>query len=117
MGSIVASPARAEATRHEIIDAAVELVDTVGYGDTGLADVMTRADITKGAFYYHFTSKDAVATDSPRPRQPDAATFTLAHMHIHDPAPGWATSSVNRCPRSPIPERRSTRAGRQRSSA
>jgi AcrR family transcriptional regulator len=53
--------ARAEATRQKIIHAAVDLFEEVGYGDTGLADILNRAGVTKGAFYYHFQSKEAVA--------------------------------------------------------
>jgi len=54
--------ARAEATRRRIIDSAVDLFDELGYGETGLADVLHRAGVSKGAFYYHFDSKEAVAT-------------------------------------------------------
>ncbi|MEI6252188.1 MAG: TetR/AcrR family transcriptional regulator [Mycobacteriaceae bacterium] len=54
--------ARAEATRRRIIDSAVELFDELGYGETGLADVLQHAGVSKGAFYYHFDSKEAVAT-------------------------------------------------------
>jgi len=53
---------RAEATRRKIINAAIELFNDVGYGETGLAEIMKRADVTKGAFYYHFTSKEALAS-------------------------------------------------------
>lgn len=53
--------ARAEATRRRIIDSAVALFDEFGYGETGLADVLQRAGVSKGAFYYHFDSKEAVA--------------------------------------------------------
>lgn len=53
--------ARAEATRRKIIDAAVELFADIGYGDTALADIVKTADVTKGAFYYHFNSREAVA--------------------------------------------------------
>lgn len=34
----------------------------VGYADTGLNDITTAANVTTGAFYYHFASKDALAT-------------------------------------------------------
>lgn len=54
--------ARAEATRRKILDSAVELFTDLGYGETGLADVLQRAGVSKGAFYYHFDSKEAVAT-------------------------------------------------------
>lgn len=53
---------RAELTRGRIIDAAVELFGGAGYGDTGLADILQRAEVTKGAFYYHFDTKEAVAS-------------------------------------------------------
>ena len=58
----MALQARAEATRRRIIDSAVELFSELGYGETGLADVLQRAGVSKGAFYYHFDSKEAVAT-------------------------------------------------------
>jgi AcrR family transcriptional regulator len=54
--------ARAEVTRRRILDSAVDLFDELGYGETGLADVLQRANVSKGAFYYHFDSKEAVAT-------------------------------------------------------
>ena len=53
--------ARAEATRQAIIDAAINLFSKKGYGETSLAEVQQLAGVTKGAFYYHFDSKDAVA--------------------------------------------------------
>lgn len=58
----MALQARAEATRRKIIETAVELFGQFGYGETGLADVLQRAGVSKGAFYYHFDSKEAVAT-------------------------------------------------------
>lgn len=58
----MALQARAEVTRHAIIDAAAELFETKGYGNVGLSDIIERAGITKGAFYYHFATKEAVAT-------------------------------------------------------
>lgn len=57
----VALQARAEATRRKIIETAIELFSELGYGETGLADVLQRAGVSKGAFYYHFDSKEAVA--------------------------------------------------------
>ena len=53
--------ARAEATRRRILDSAVDLFSEMGYGETGLADILQRAGVSKGAFYYHFDSKEAVA--------------------------------------------------------
>lgn len=53
---------RAEVTRQRIVDAAAELFGEPGYGDTGLAEILHRAEVTKGAFYYHFDTKEAVAS-------------------------------------------------------
>lgn len=53
--------ARAEVTRTRILDAAVELFDESGFAATGLGDIIERAEITKGALYYHFDSKEALA--------------------------------------------------------
>jgi AcrR family transcriptional regulator len=54
--------ARSEATRRRIIESAVDLINEIGYPAAGLADIIERADLTKGALYYHFDSKEAVAT-------------------------------------------------------
>lgn len=52
----------ATATRQRIIDAAVDLFTDHGFSATGLNDVAERAQITPGAFYYHFRSKDELAS-------------------------------------------------------
>ena len=57
----MAIQARADVTRRKIIDSAVDLFEEVGYGDTSLAEIIERAKVTKGAFYYHFADKEAVA--------------------------------------------------------
>ncbi len=54
--------ARSEATRQRIIDSAVDLINEIGYPAAGLADIIERAEMTKGALYYHFDSKEALAS-------------------------------------------------------
>jgi AcrR family transcriptional regulator len=54
--------ARSEATRRKIITSAVELFNEIGYPAAGLGDIIERAEMTKGALYYHFDSKEALAT-------------------------------------------------------
>lgn len=58
----MARQARSEATRRRIIDSAVDLINDIGYPASGLADIIEHAEVTKGAFYYHFDSKEALAT-------------------------------------------------------
>lgn len=53
--------ARAAGTRRDILDAAVALFAENGYGGTNLNQIIRRARVTQGAFYYHFSSKDEVA--------------------------------------------------------
>lgn len=52
---------KAQATREKIIAAAAELFYRNGYHATGLDKVIRRAGVTKGNFYYHFPSKEALA--------------------------------------------------------
>ena len=57
----MAMQVRAQTTRATIIQAAVDIFDEVGYGDTGLVDILHRAGVSKGAFYYHFPTKESLA--------------------------------------------------------
>lgn len=48
------------ATRDRVLNAAVELFANQGYDGTSVAQVIERAGLTKGGFYHHFASKDAL---------------------------------------------------------
>ena len=48
------------ATRNLILGAAATLFPTVGYEQTSVDDIVKEADVVKGTFYYHFTSKEEV---------------------------------------------------------
>jgi len=52
---------RGEATRRLILDAAAEAFAEAGYANVTLSDVIARAQVTKGACYHHFPTKDALA--------------------------------------------------------
>jgi len=51
---------RGEETRSHILRAAEECFARYGYDATGVAEICRRAGVTKGAFYHHFPSKQAV---------------------------------------------------------
>jgi AcrR family transcriptional regulator len=51
---------RAEKTRGRILKAAEECFARDGYDATGVAEICERAGVTKGAFYHHFPSKQAL---------------------------------------------------------
>jgi TetR/AcrR family transcriptional regulator, transcriptional repressor for nem operon len=47
--------------RSKLIDAAVKLVRQQGYAATSVDELCATAGVTKGAFFHHFPSKDALA--------------------------------------------------------
>ncbi|KAA0078926.1 TetR/AcrR family transcriptional regulator [Mycolicibacterium sp. P9-64] len=52
---------RAEATRLQILQAAAHQFATRPYSRVNLDDILASADVTKGALYFHFRSKHALA--------------------------------------------------------
>jgi TetR/AcrR family transcriptional regulator, transcriptional repressor for nem operon len=55
------SDRRADATRQQILRAASYQFARRPYHDVGLDDILTEAELTKGAIYFHFRSKHALA--------------------------------------------------------
>lgn len=51
---------RREQTRSAILDSATHCFAREGYDSTGVAEICENAGVSKGAFYYHFESKEAV---------------------------------------------------------
>jgi AcrR family transcriptional regulator len=51
---------RSEETRNRILDAATQLFSKTGYDATGVAEICQSAGVSKGAFYHHFSTKQAV---------------------------------------------------------
>jgi AcrR family transcriptional regulator len=54
---------RARATREAILRAAAEEFDRLGFQATPLSAILHRGGVTKGAFYFHFPSKEALAAE------------------------------------------------------
>src|ERR1700709_183863 len=57
----VAVQQRAIRTRAAVLDAAAEVFAKTGYSATTLNDITAAAGVTKGAVYFHFPDKEAVA--------------------------------------------------------
>lgn len=51
---------RSQETRSNIINAGLNLFSRHGYDATGVAEICAEAGVSKGAFYHHFPSKQAV---------------------------------------------------------
>ena len=54
------SPRDPEQTRQAILDVAYREFHERGFHETSLADILARTELTKGALYHHFGSKDAL---------------------------------------------------------
>ncbi|MFF1560754.1 ScbR family autoregulator-binding transcription factor [Streptomyces sp. NPDC058279] len=52
---------RAVRTRRAILEAAAAVFDERGYEAATIADILARAGVTKGALYFHFSSKQELA--------------------------------------------------------
>jgi AcrR family transcriptional regulator len=51
---------QSEQTRQQIIDTAAQLFASKGFHGTSMSDLASATGLTKGAFYHHFESKDAL---------------------------------------------------------
>lgn len=49
---------KASTTRHIILEKAFEIIYTKGYQTTSIDEIIATTNVTKGAFYYHFKTKD-----------------------------------------------------------
>lgn len=49
-------------TRDRILDAGAELILGRGFSAVGLAEILGRAQVPKGSFYYYFDSKETSAS-------------------------------------------------------
>ena len=55
---------KATATRDKLLDAAIDLMIARGYEATGVEDICQAARVTKGSFFHHFASKEALAKEA-----------------------------------------------------
>ena len=71
--------------RQKLLDAAIWLIREKGYAATSVDDLCTKAGVTKGAFFHHFKSKDALAIASANYwTECSRAVFERAPYHAHD---------------------------------
>ncbi|MFD0316406.1 ScbR family autoregulator-binding transcription factor [Streptomyces flavalbus] len=95
----MAKQARAVQTRRAIVEAAASVFDDYGYERAALSEILRRAEVTKGALYFHFPSKESLAQaimdeQTTRVRVPESGsrlqalvdiTHQFAYSLAHDP--------------------------------
>ncbi len=90
------APAKPANAKSKLLDAAMTLVREKGYAATSIDDLCKAAGVTKGAFFHHFPSKEALAvagaqawtdhaearifTDAPWMQPEDPLSRLLAHI-------------------------------------
>ena len=83
----VGETSRGRATRVRLLDAAVETIRRQGLAATSVDELCAAAGVTKGAFFHHFASKEALAVAAADHwSETTAALFTAASYHeLPDP--------------------------------
>ncbi len=70
--------------RAKILDAAIQVIRAQGYSGTSVDDLCRAAGVTKGAFFHHFASKDALAVAAANYwSETTGALFAAAPYHDH----------------------------------
>jgi TetR/AcrR family transcriptional repressor of nem operon len=72
----------APSARTKLLEAAFAVIRAQGYAATSVADLCRTAGVTKGAFFHHFPSKDALAVAAAEQwSETTAALFAAAPYH------------------------------------
>ena len=80
----IAAPEPKIGARPKLLDAALSLIREKGYSSTSVDDLCLRAGVTKGAFFHHFKSKDALAVAAANHwSETTGAFFATAPYHEH----------------------------------
>ncbi len=77
--------AQGAATRASLLQAAGELFGSEGFADTSLDDVVARAQVTKGALYHHFGSKEGLFAAVYEQLQRDVSDRVVEEFLLPDP--------------------------------
>jgi TetR/AcrR family transcriptional repressor of nem operon len=81
--AITVAPEKAGA-RQRLLDAALSRIREKGYSSTSVDELCTEAGVTKGAFFHHFKTKDALAVAAAKHwSETTTVLFAAAPYHRH----------------------------------
>lgn len=84
MNEVIAARPLGAGARQRLLDAALSLIREKGYSSTSVDDLCAQAGVTKGAFFHHFKSKDALAVAAAnRWSEITGVFFETAPYHEH----------------------------------
>ena len=84
MSSLQPPPAKRQNARTKLLQAALTVIRTKGYSATTVDDLCAAAGVTKGAFFHHFESKEALgAAAGDYWTEVTGALFAAAPYHDH----------------------------------
>lgn len=84
MAKTDAADKRGTAAREKLLDAALALIRTKGYEATTVDELCSEAGVTKGAFFHHFPSKEALGVAAAEHwSRVTSAFFAAAPYHRH----------------------------------
>ena len=89
---INARAAAKDATHERIVSVAARAIRRSGYDGTGVADIMKEAGLTHGAFYSHFSSREAMLAEAAR--RACAESAAAAAEVVASVPPGKALASM-----------------------
>ena len=78
-------PAQPANTKAKLLDAATRLVREKGFSSTSVDDLCKAAGVTKGAFFHHFASKDALGVVAAN-HWSETTSALFAEARYHTPA-------------------------------
>src|SRR5580698_9178849 len=74
-----------KSTRDHLLDTGLKLMHQHGYNATGLTEILKGADVAKGSFYHHFSSKEdfaAAALERYTTREAEHSAAVLSNSKV-----------------------------------
>ena len=88
---------KGRATRARVLRAAMDLINTKGYSNTSVADIIEATGVKKGNLYFHFSSKDDLCLALVEEAKKEYLAYLKGSMKSEDPLGRSAISWMPSC--------------------